>query len=298
MLRKQPLVDPARAGALAAAVENLERILREEKVSLNQFFYHLLPLAADIGGLRELVEVALTKTMGRAEMVPRLPGVYGEAIEVKNAFQAAFPKATENLPATVEPWMRRWNLHGPGLVAGVIHHTEPDIFVEEATMVVVHPALGGGGQAYLPYNLALLEGVEADPVPDLPEELRLTWLLAQLNLDLPAYSEKIHPHRLEIVAGLTMIPVILKAGEANQLASCDPTTIALAVQSWMPPGMNNGDWTSTLNQWWDVYQVMRPGWSDAMQAFDQLLPKNVLFNGDGRLNVPDKKCRPSEPLPK
>jgi hypothetical protein len=153
----------------------------------------------------------------------------------------------------------------------MIHHTEPAIFVEEATLVVVHPSLGGGGWAFPSYNLACLEGVEADPVGDLPEELRLTWLLAQLNLDLPPYSEKIPPHRLATVAGLAMIPVVLKAGEANELAPCDQTTIALAVQSWMPPGLNKGDWTATVNQWWDVYEGMRPEWGDAMQALDQLL---------------------------
>jgi len=271
LLQKQPLIDRALAGALGTPVEYLEWVLQEEYIPPEKFCQHLLPLSADVGAVRELVEVTLTKTMGRMEAMPRLTLVYGAVMEVKNAYQASFPQAAENLAGSVHPWMRQWSLRGPGLVAGVINQTEPDFFVEEATVLVVHPAMGGAGRAYPSYNLACLEGVPADTASALPEILRLTWLLAQLNLDLPKYSERIPPHRLPTVAGLAMIPVVFKAGEANELSKCDKKVIASAVESWMPAGLGIADALAKLIQWWEVYEVMRPAWTDAMQALDRLL---------------------------
>ena len=50
-----------------------------------------------------------------------------------------------------------------GLLKGVVDLTCPEILVEEATVVLVHPALGGGGGASLPYNVARIEAVAAEP---------------------------------------------------------------------------------------------------------------------------------------
>ena len=48
--------------------------------------------------------------------------------------------------------------------------------------------------------------LEADPVADLPEVLRLAWLISQLNLDLPRFAENVSPLRRERVIALAMIP--------------------------------------------------------------------------------------------
>jgi len=53
--------------------------------------------------------------------------------------------------------------------------------------------LGGAGAAQLRTNSVRLEAVLTHPDPQLPETLRLGWLLSQLNQDLPIYSDTIRP---------------------------------------------------------------------------------------------------------
>ncbi|HEV3079055.1 MAG TPA: hypothetical protein VG099_00545 [Gemmataceae bacterium] len=134
----------------------------------------------------------------------------------------------------------------------------------------MHPVLGGGGTEHLPYNSVRLEAVGVDPVAELPEILRLAWLLSSLNLDLPRYSEHLRPGRLTQIAGLAMIPVVLSAaaeiGLDGALEAKLPQTLAL----WM--GMAENGAAGILSAWWDSYRTRRPAWATALQALDQLLP--------------------------
>ena len=68
-------------------------------------------------------------------------------------------------------------------MAAIGRLTERELVVERADVILVHPVLGGGGWAYPPYNAVCFEAVLANPIAELPEVVRLGWLLAQLNLD-------------------------------------------------------------------------------------------------------------------
>jgi hypothetical protein len=201
-------------------------------------------------------------------MVPLIHAVLTEA---KNAFYAVLPGFNETLASQVEPIMRRWNAQGAALIAGVKNWSEPEVLVDEATVLVLHPVLGGGGNAHLPYNMAAIEAVVADPVPALSEMLRLAWLLSMLNLDLPRYSENVATNRVVTVASLAMIPIVLAGAEAVPLAKCDEETIRLAVRTWMTAGDEAGAWPTALLQWWEVYKLMRPPIATALEGLDQLL---------------------------
>jgi hypothetical protein len=270
-LRKQPLADPSVGAALAAPAERLQAALLEERVPSERFWSHVIPLAADIDGIRELAEVTLTKTVGRQEAAPRVRRFRDLLAELKDAFGAALPRLSEEWTTSIEPLRQRWNYQGPGLLGGVVQRTEPGILVDAATVVLVYPALRGGGAAHLPYNLLHIEGQSVDPVPDLPEVVRLAWLLSLLNLDLPQYSEGVRPSRLATVAGLAMIPVTLAAAADVQLARCDAEAIGLALKAWLAPPNEAEAWAGMLSQWWETYGALRPAWATALQALDRLL---------------------------
>jgi hypothetical protein len=270
-LRKQPLADPLVSAALAAPAERLQAALLEERIPSELFWSHLVPLAADIGGIRELAEVTLTKTVGRQEAAPRVRRFRDLLAELKDAFGGVLPQLSEEWTTSIEPLQQRWNYQGPGLLGGVVHWTEPGILVDAATVVLVYPALRGGGAAHLPYNLLHIEAQPTDPVAELPEMVRLAWLLSQLNLDLPRYSESVRPSRLATVAGLAMIPITLAAAAEVQLARCDAEMIGLALQAWLAPANEAEAWTGTLCQWWETYCALRPAWATALQALDRLV---------------------------
>ena len=141
------------------------------------FWAHVVPLAVG-RSLHELAAVTLIKTMGREAAESRVPRVHSHLAGLRNAFVTAVPGLESGLARQAEQLRQRWNYHGMALLSAVANHTEPEILMEEATIAMVHPALGGGGEAHPAYNVAHVEAVLVDPVPELPEVLRLAWLLA------------------------------------------------------------------------------------------------------------------------
>jgi hypothetical protein len=243
----------------------------EERIPAELFWSHLIPLAADITSVRELAQTTLTKTVGRQEAAARVHRVRDRLAELKDAFDAELARLGEDWTTSIEPLRQRWNYHGQGLLGQIEERIEPGILVEAATVVLVYPALRGGGAAHLPYNLLHIEVLAADPVAELPELVRLAWLLSLLNQDLPRFSEGVRPSRLATVAGLAMIPITLTVADALQLARCDTEMISLAVKTWLAARDQGEAWTGIVCQWWETYCTLRPAWATALQALDRLL---------------------------
>ncbi len=271
LLHNRPFADPAMSDALADPVARLQEALREERLPVEAIWSHVVPLAANFPGQLELATVALTKVIGRTEAQSRIGWLRGLLIDIRNAFTRAVPGSADDLAAGIEPLRQKWNLEGIGLLATMVNWTEPEIIVEEATVCLVHPVVGGGGAGHLPYNLAVIEAVPDDPLPELPEIVRLVWMLSTLNLDVPRYSESIENNRLGTVAALAMIPVALTAAAELRLTKQLPETLGLAVQSWMPAPEKATEWKTALEQWWETYSTMRPPWPTALKGLEVLL---------------------------
>ena len=281
LLEGRPLADPRLADSLASPLEAWQAMTREDPVPVGLFFAHLIPLVCGSDSLRDAVEVALVKTIGRKNAVPRVEQYLGLLIGLKNAFAGAIPALAETLAIRLEFLHRGWALHGPGLLTAIVNVTEPGLLVEEATVVLLHCALGGAGSAYLAYNLAAIEAPAEDDASEADELLRLGWLISQLNLDLPRFSENIPPSRLSAAAGLAMVPVVLAAGEACQLAACDEAALARAVPAWLGPAWDGMRWAGPLLEWWQTYRSMRPRWTTALAAMDRLLAEEGPPSGAG-----------------
>jgi hypothetical protein len=242
-----------------------------ESVPEKMFWAHVIPLAAENPSGADLARVTLVKTIGMAEATQRVALFREIFTELLHAFASAAPKLSEGLKANVRLIQDRWNSVGLGLMGAVANWTEPKVLVEEATAVLVYPVTGGGGTAYLPYNLVSLEAGSSDPVSELPEVVRLGWLLSMLNLDLPRFSENVPTNRLSTVAALTMIPVILTAAaEVGLVARCEEKTIGQAAQTWLPSLQDAEKQIAALLEWWDTYRAVRPAWPTALAAFDRL----------------------------
>jgi hypothetical protein len=136
---------------------------------------------------------------------------------------------------------------------------------------LVQPVLGGGGEAHLCYNSLRIEAVLANPHPELPEVIRLGWMLGQLNLDLPIYSDAVHSERLPQVARMAMLPVTLKAAEHVELARCDRNTVEFALDAWRIATPLGIDAVNVVWTWWETYLETRPPWHVAMTALDRML---------------------------
>jgi hypothetical protein len=275
LLFEQPLAEPALAEALRAPAESLRAALADERIAPASFLAHLIPLTVGTGSLHQLAEVALIKILGRARATPRVSRFGGLLSDLIAAFSSVLPHCAERLTALLPALQGLWHAEGIGILGGIVSGTEPGVLVSEATIVGIHPALGGGGTAYLPYNVACIEAVAVDPITDLPEIVRLAWLVSMLNLDLPIYSEHIHADRQYLVAGMAMIPIALTAAEGVGLARCAELTVSKAVEAWMPPWLVRErpapEWAALLIQWHATYRTMRPALGTALKALDVLM---------------------------
>jgi hypothetical protein len=267
----QPLADGRLENALRPAAPLLARSIDAASLPPARLWRHLLPLSAVEQEKRHIVELALTKTLGRGKRFDQAVAELTAALAaIESAGSEALPGLEAELALRERPLREQWEARGPGLLRILAALIEDRLLPDHASVVLVHPALGGAGQAFLPYNQVQIEGVLANPIAELPETVRLAWLVAQLQLDLPAFSEAIHADRLPHIARFALLPPVLAAAQGVELAANNSDTLALAIRAWrltVPAGV---DAAALLAAWWQGYQESRPAWPVALAALDQM----------------------------
>jgi hypothetical protein len=240
-------------------------------VSPGRLFMHLTPLAAGIDDTRSLVELVLRK-LGCHDHSPangsRLVAVLAET---KHAYTRLLPDLLDELELRSGPLREQWEARGSGLLAGVELRTEPELLPEQADVLLVTPARGGGGTAYLAYNSASIEAVLANPHSDLPETVRLGWVLSQLNSDVPRHAENLAPGSMQLVIALAMIPPVIDSAENVELVPDAARAIGRALEVWQPAGEQSVKLAQPLAAWWKTYQENRPRWAVALLALEQMV---------------------------
>lgn len=270
------LADEAVAEKLAPGVSMLQKWLDEQAVP-KTFWEHLPPLAAGIVRNDELAGVALTKTIGRDRAESSKNWLAALLREIELPWTQQFPELTEQLALRAQPLREQWDARGAGLFRSLAHLTEPGLLVEQADVILVQPVLGGGGMPQVAYNSVRLEAVLTNPQPELPELLRLAWLVAQLNLDLPIYRELLPSASAAKectpadVCGLAMLPPILSAAEDVELARFEPSTARRALSGWCGRSSNVDSIATTLVAWWETYRGARPPFAVALRALTDML---------------------------
>jgi hypothetical protein len=266
------LADPRLSEALAAPAARLKAAIEGSGSPPGRLWRHLTGLAGRLDSPRQIAEVALAKTIGRGNRFEATVSTLADCLAAVLAAQrTALPHLDEELAMRERPLREQWEARGPGILTHVAQFTEAGLYPEAAEILLVHPALGGGGAAHLPYNSVRIEAVLANPHADLPEVVRLAWLLAQLNLDLPAYSEEVPADRLPHVARLAMLPPVLLAAEQVELVRGGSHLVSRAIEAWqiaIPPGF---DPAGTIQDWWDTYNLDRPPFRVALHALDQMM---------------------------
>ena len=191
--------------------------------------------------------------------------------------QSAHPDFAATMKLIESPLKLQWEARGPGLLRYLSQLTRPELLPPSATVALVRPLAGGDGAAHLDFNSVRLEAVLANPVAELPEVVRLAWLVSQLQADLPVYSDALNKKRLPWLAGLAMLPAALEAAQFVELVHVDRDLLHTAVLTWILPAYPENSATAdelvtAVCQWWDIYQQNKPPWAIALAALDRLLP--------------------------
>jgi hypothetical protein len=216
---------------------------------------------------RQLAEVAVQKSLGAPAAETFAPSLASAITEAKTAYTSTCPGILDELELRFGPLREQWEARGPGVLAGVQRQLEPDLLVESADVLLVQPVLGGGGRSHLPYNSVRIEAVLANPHAELPEVVRLAWLVAALNLDLPKFSESVPSIRAPGVIALALVPATLAAAEEVELVRDSQALLPRTLEVW------NLDATKAeaVGNWWQTYRTSRPKLNVALAALDKLV---------------------------
>jgi hypothetical protein len=220
---------------------------------------------------RELALSALTKVVGRGRGGPHVERLAGLLTGVEQAYFRAFPQLADELDLRSRPLRELWEAHGPGLLAAVGRLTDKRLIPDEATAAVVQPFAGGGGAAYAPCNTLTIEAVLANSLPRLPETLRLAWLAAQLNADLPDFVELLPPGTSEQTVALAMLPAVLDAAADLELVRPADELLPEAVDGWEAPLPAGGQTIAVVGNWWRTHRASPAPFNVALTALERLL---------------------------
>ena len=267
-----PVADNELVPALSEPIEQLLSELNTRGLPADEVLPQLVALASEVDNNRRLVEMAFTRLWGK-QSFDEVSGarLAGGIAELEAALLRVRPGLTDELDLRSRPLREQWESRGPGLLRQIERLTEDSLLVESASVVLVAPIVGGHGRAHLLGNRVTLEALLVNPQPQLPETLRLGWLLSQLNQDLPMFSERIHPARRPHVIGLATLPLVLAAAETVELARLDAETLRSALECWhLPPGLP-GDVEKRLQTWWSTYHGSTTGWAAALAALEAMM---------------------------
>lgn len=267
----QTLVDAELADALAGPAAEMQEEILSAGLPEERYWRMLCALATTFDNNRQLAKMAAYRTLGRASPNELSERIGGRISDIEAALLRVRPNVVEELSLRRGPLHEQWEAYGPGVLSSVFGATDPRLMVDAADVVLVLPALGGGGEAQLQNNSVRIEAVLTNPHPQLPETLRLAWMLSQLHLDLPIFAEEINPDRLPHVAALAMVPAVLAAAEFLDVIQLNDDSVRMAIDAWRVDAPLDVDPIDTVLRWWEAYIEARPPFETAFKALDRML---------------------------
>jgi hypothetical protein len=148
--------------------------------------------------------------------------------------------------------------------------TEDAVLPTSAEVVLVSPYVGGHGVAHARQNRITFEAMLVNPLPELPETVRLAWLLSQLGSDLPRYADVLPHGKSERAFRVATIPAVLAAAAAVELVPGD-VHIERALDAWRLRAQLPTDAGQQLASWWSAWLDHPKSWAVAVAALDRLL---------------------------
>ncbi len=254
--------------ALAGPAEKIAAMCGEAGVSVERLFDHLVPLSMAIETPANLATIALNKAVGPVATVKHAGELASLLTESKSLYAAKNPKLLSELALRGGPLRELWEARSPGVLAGIARQFEPGVLVDAADVILVQPVLGGGGRAHLLYNSIRIEAVLTNANPELPETVRMAWLLAALNFDLPKYCDNLRGGASSPVIRLALLPSTLAAAEDVELVR-DPTSLLpRAIEQW---NLGDAALAEPLAAWWRTCRTTETALPVALKALEEMI---------------------------
>ncbi len=265
-----PAADEQVAAALDRPIADLLTEIQEALWPLDATLAQLASLSAEYENNVELVTrvVARLRIETAAGLIKRVAGALAD---VETALHRARPEIVEELAVRGGPLRQQWDARGPGMLREIARLTDESVVPESAEVVLVAPYVGGHGLAHPAQNRVTIEAVLVNPHPDLPEAVRLAWLVSQLNGDLPPLADVLPADVRARIVPLAMLAPAVAAGAAVELTADGEAAVESALDAWRVRADLPADVGAKLWQWWSAWVEGAGRWPVAVAALAQML---------------------------
>jgi hypothetical protein len=268
--RGETFVDPQLQEAVREPAVALAQQITSHGLPELRMWRNLAALAPTFDNRRHAVKIAGLRSLGSPLHEVAVAAIAGAIVDLERAVNDAFPGLAQELELRGKVLREQWEARGPGMLRRLQELLPAEVILAASDVLLVQPALGGDGKPHLVNNTVRIEAVLANPHPKLPEAVRLAWLLSQLNLDVPKYSEGIHPDRLPHITAFAMLPVVLEAAHYVELVTFDRELLPLAIDAWRLRVPADVDGPELVANWWMTYQEAKPTLAVALKALDEM----------------------------
>ncbi len=139
------------------------------------------------------------------------------------------PEDAAELRLRLRPLREHWEARGPGML-GRLGDLLPWLEMPAKVSVrLINPQVGGAGRV-LDTGEIEFEAVLANPLPFLPEVVRLAWLITSVAVPTQTIGSQFTPNSWQTTVSL--IPAVLESAEFVDLARCDAETVNCALENW------------------------------------------------------------------
>lgn len=228
----------------------------------------LLSASLDIGAFwkRYLLEILRESSMqqactealecsgcGEMQIEATSKAICSRLSDARLGFLTRFPKLSEQLPLRLKPLRDRWETVGQGLlldIARQIWREPPNQWWPATTSaMMIQPMRGGDGGFDLESQSLWMEAVLTDVEPEVPEVLRMAWLITRMAIHSHIQTKSADPS-LAKPWSLVSVPLVLSAGKSLELVRGDELPIRRAMELWQ---FGDTETAQTLAVWWPQF---------------------------------------------
>jgi hypothetical protein len=282
-------VDPSIARVITEPLTELNGRLAAVDLDLNIFWSRLVRSIAGGDSDHEACASALIAAgCSPLSIDATANAIHSQLAEIRQIHHERYPKLADQLLLRGRPLRDQWDGFGAGLLKRIGKLTHPSFLPKDITAILISPYRGGDGDLDASAGRIWIEAMLTNPVADIPEVLRLVWLVAQVGLigALNTGSEDSHgdpwvaPARVPRVASLAMMVLTLEAGVYLELVPSTsdslPLMFAKAAQAWRIP--MDGPTVDTLENWWRQFQDLQTTPPVTLKALDRMLHPTLTTN--------------------
>ena len=249
------LTDRKMEQALALPATEINQRLLSASVDVNAFWQRLFDETALDGENAQACEIALVAA-GCSELQSEQTSqaIRNRLGECRIAFHRLYPKLAQQLALRSRPLCQRWEMIGPGMLAGVTKRiwggvAPHDWWPPRVEGLLVQPIRGGDG-GYDPHATQFwMEAMLTDADPTVPEVLRVAWLVTRLVTEIHT-REKSSAESVSLPWGIGSVPFVLSTAVELDLIAESSLPIARAVEIWHLGDAGVG---RTTEAWWDQW---------------------------------------------